>query len=109
VVRRTAIVSLGVALTALAGCSRGVTGTYECVGMPDIQSLTLEAGGRYTSKGEIMGHVTSGSGTYKVDAGHVTLEGSYSVEGLTQAEPNKVIFDRLNKGQLKSLLTTCKK
>ena len=39
----------------------------------------------------------------------MTLKGSYKVEGLTIAEPSEVIFDREKNGDLKSLLTTCKK
>ncbi len=99
----------GAWLLALAACSKGLTGTYACTGIPDISALTLESNGSYTSNGNILGHATPGSGKYKSDARHVTLEGSYRVEGLTVIEPNKVIFDRQSNGDLKSPLTTCEK
>jgi hypothetical protein len=96
-------------LPVLAGCGTGVTGSYSCAGMPDIATLTLETDGSYTSNGSILGHATPGTGKYTLDPGHVTLAGSYRVEGLTQVEANKVVFDRQSNGELKSLLTTCTK
>ena len=94
---------------ALAGCSRGVDGTYSCKGIPDITSLTLESDGSYTSSGSILGHATHGKGRYTLDPRHLTLDGSYRVDGLTEVETTKVEFDRLQNGQLKSLLTSCTK
>ena len=99
----------GVLVLALPACSNGLTGTYRCTGIPDLKTLTLESDGRYSSTGDIMGHATAGSGTYKADAHHVTLTGSYRVEGLTVNEPSEVVLDRQGNGQLKSLLTTCRK
>ena len=96
-------------LLALSGCSRGLVGSYRCTGIPDIQTLTLESDGSYTARGDILGHVTSGSGKYVSTGQQVILEGSYQVEGLTLTEPSKVILDREKNGDLKSLLTTCKK
>lgn len=107
--RKVTIVLVGVASLMLAGCSRGLAGSYSCTGMPDIASLTLSSDGSYTSSGSILDHATTGSGTYKVDPRHVTLKGSYKVAGLTQSEPNLVVFDRQKNGVLKSMLTTCKK
>jgi hypothetical protein len=108
-VRKSGLV-LAVTLSLVAsGCSKGVSGSYVCTGIPDITSLTLEAGGSYTSNGNILGHATPGSGTYTFDAHRLTLEGSYGVDGLTLTEPNKVIFDRQTNGDLKSLLSSCKK
>jgi hypothetical protein len=106
--KMTVLLAIGLAVMA-SGCRKGVTGTYHCTGMPDIATLTLESDGSYTSDGDILGHATPGSGKYIADAGHVTLEGSYRVEGLTQVEANMVVFDRQKNGDLKSLLTTCKK
>jgi hypothetical protein len=96
-------------LLALSGCSKGLVGTYRCTGIPDLNALTLESDGSYTSTGDILGHATSGSGKYKADGRRVTLKGSYRVEGLTLNEPNDVVLDRQRNGDLKSLLTTCKK
>jgi hypothetical protein len=96
-------------LLALSGCSKGLAGSYVCTGMPDITALTLDSDGRYTSNGSILGHATPGTGQYTADPGHVTLTGSYSVEGLTKVEANKVVFDRQRNGDLESLLTTCKR
>jgi hypothetical protein len=94
---------------ALSGCSKGLVGSYACTGMPDITTLNLASDGTYTSGGMISGHATPGSGKYTSTATQVTLEGTFTVEGLTVVEPNKVIFDRRGNGELKSLLTTCKK
>jgi hypothetical protein len=96
-------------VVALAGCSKGVAGTYSCTGMPDITSLTLESDGTYSSSGNILGHATSGSGKYTLDPHHLTIDGSYRVDGLTEVEETKVEFDRMQNGQLKSLLTSCAK
>jgi hypothetical protein len=102
------LLAMGVAVMA-SGCRKGVEGSYRCIGMPDISTLSLESDGSYTSNGNILGHATPGSGKYIVNGGQVTLEGSYRVEGLTQIETNMVVFDRQKNGDLKSLLTTCKK
>ena len=107
--RKITIAVVSLTLVVLSGCNRGLTGSYSCTGMPDIISLTLASDGSYTSSGSILGHATTGSGKYKVEPTRVTLQGSYTTEGLTQAEPNMVIFDREKNGVLKSLLTTCKK
>jgi hypothetical protein len=99
----------GALLLVLAACSKGLAGSYRCAGIPDITTLTLEGDGRYTSTGNILGHAISGAGRYKADARRVRLEGSYKVEGLTLTEPSEVVFDRKRNGDLKSLLTSCKK
>jgi hypothetical protein len=99
----------GMLVLALPACSKGLTGSYRCTGIPDLKTLTLDSDGSYTSTGDIMGHATSGLGKYKADARHVTLTGSYKVEGLTLNEPSEVVLDRQGNGQLKSLLTTCRK
>ena len=103
------LILAGALLLALSGCAKGLAGSYDCTGIPDINSLTLGSDGSYTSTGNIIGHATAGSGRYTSDARQVTLNGSYKVEGLTIAEPSEVIFDREKNGDLKSLLTTCKK
>jgi hypothetical protein len=97
------------AILLLSACSKHVVGTYACSGIPDINTLILESDGSYTSGGNILGHATAGVGRYKSDVHQVTLEGSYTVEGLTVSEPDKVILDRLSNGDLKSPLTLCKK
>ena len=106
---KTRMILIGGAVLLLSACSKHVVGSYACTGIPDINTLTLESDGSYTSGGNIMGHATAGTGRYKSDAHQVTLEGSYTVEGLTVTEPDKVIFDRLGNGDLKSILTTCRK
>jgi hypothetical protein len=103
------LIIAGIAVLLLSACSKHVVGTYACSGIPDINTLILESDGGYASKGNIMGHATAGLGRYKSDAHQVMLEGSYTVEGLTVTEPDKVIFDRQSNGDLKSLLTLCKK
>ena len=107
--RKTATVMAGFILMVLPACHKGVTGTYRCTGMPDITALTLDSDGTYTSRGSILDHATTGSGKYKADATRVILQGSYTVAGLTRAEPTTIIFDREKNGDLKSLLTACKK
>jgi hypothetical protein len=99
----------GSLLLILPGCSKGLAGTYACTGMSDINALTLESNGTYASTGSISGHATPGAGKYTANAQQVTIEGTFRVEGLTIAEPTKVIFDRRSNGELKSLLTSCKK
>jgi hypothetical protein len=108
-VPKVSLILAGVLLLLLPACAKHVVGTYACSGIPDIDTLILESDGSYTSTGNILGHATPGSGRYKSDGRQVTLEGSYKVEGLTVIEPNKVIFDRQGNGDLKSLLTLCKK
>src|SRR5579872_3526929 len=107
--RNAKAILAGALLLALPGCSKGLAGTYACTGMPDINSLTLESDGSYTSTGSISGHATPGTGKYIANAQQVTIEGTFRVEGLTIVEPTKVIFDRQGNGELKSLLTTCRK
>ena len=103
------LILVGAVLLVLSACSKGLEGTYACSGMPDITTLTLEGDGTYTSLGNISGHATPGTGKYTANAQQVTLNGSFKVEGLTIAEPTKVIFDRRPGGELKSLLTSCRK
>lgn len=106
---RARLTLAGAMLLALAGCSKGLHGSYKCTGIPDITELTLASDGTYTSNGSISGHATPGLGRFTAEAGRVTLKGSYKVEGLTVTEPNEVIFDREKNGDLKSLFTTCRK
>ena len=107
--RNVRAIVAGALLVTLPGCSRGLAGAYVCTGMPDINSLTLESDGTYTATGSISGHATPGAGKYTSNAQQVTIEGTFRVEGLTIVEPTKVIFDRRGNGELKSLLTTCRK
>ena len=103
------MLAAGLMAVTFSACSKGLSGTYSCTGMPDITMLTLDGDGGYTSSGNILGHATSGTGKYTGDPRHVTIDGSYRVEGLTEVQATRVEFDRAKNGQLKSLLTTCTK
>lgn len=62
-----------VLLLLLAGCSKGVKGTYNCKGGIFLQSITLDSSDKALITGNVFGSIQQKAGTYKVDGDTVTI------------------------------------
>jgi hypothetical protein len=91
------------------GRSQNAARNFKCGGIPGTKTIELRADGTYGATGSILDHVTSESGRFTEDARHVTLSGIQSVEGLAEKEKTNMVLDKLENGDLKWILATCKK
>jgi hypothetical protein len=99
----------GVTALMLSGCSASARGTYDCTGIPGLSRIELHADGSYVSEGDMLGHEASGAGTYTADAKRLRLSGTDSVEGLSASNPTSMEFEREENGDLKWIVSTCKR
>jgi hypothetical protein len=101
-------------LLVLCACGQSsVAGKYACSGIPGLNTLTLASDGTASQEGDILGHPTVGTGTYKeggskvtVTIAHQTLDGSQN--GVPPG-PQEMVFDVQSNGDLKWILATCHK
>jgi hypothetical protein len=61
------------AVLVLAGCSKGVKGTYACSGGIVLKSITLDSDNKALVTGNVLGSIQQKVGTYSVNGDVVTI------------------------------------
>ncbi len=103
---------LVVPLCLLSACGESVVGKYQCHGMPDTKTLELFADGKAQHSGDILGHETTGVGTYRVNGDRVlihTTVRTIGAAGNVEDEHQSDAEYQRKGGTLASQITTCKK